>query len=147
MMKIFVSQIYIKAGIRFPFSCKFQIEMGEVLTILTKPSSFFLETYGPDYKLMFNMSAKEGTSSCDVKGPTVYRKEEDVEYSIFLPYDEIMSREDVLRSALKFFLEGVCQVFDMLKIDLANIAEQSPSIIESICSNPAMLEARHWDED
>ena len=103
-MKIYFGQIYIQAGVSFPFSFDFQRRLSEEVTPLLQPSSKFCKKYGDDFSLMFRISAKSDLEDNEIRGPTVFRKTRDVEYSIFLPFDVIVRHTDAPRSALRFLL-------------------------------------------
>lgn len=95
---------------------------------------------------MFRISAKQGIQNNEIKGPTVFKKTKDVEYTIFLPYDIIICHEDAPRHALRFLFKGMCDVFHVLEIDTAKIVNAEEGLIESICSDRTMLEDPSWDE-
>jgi hypothetical protein len=116
------------------------------VTALVKPSPKFIKKYGREFELMFNVSAKRGIRENEIRGPSVFRKTKDVEYTIFLPFDVIMRDAEAPKSALRFLLEGVCTVFDLLEISKSRLLERQDELINGICSDPTMLEERSWDE-
>ncbi len=103
-MKVFFRQTYIETGATFPFSVHFQRRMTEVVTSLVVPSAKFLSKYGDDYDLIFNVSAKRGLQENEIRGPGIYRRTKDVEYSVFLPFDVIMASSDIYRTALEILV-------------------------------------------
>jgi len=144
-MKVYFGQIYIKAGVTFPFSHHFQCRIADEVTALVEPSAKFIEKYGKDFKLIFNVSAKEGLEDNEVRGPTVFKKTKDVEYTVLLPFDVIMRYKDAPRHALEFLLKGVCDLFDKLEIDKTTLVGKQSAIIEGICSDPTMLAEPSWN--
>jgi hypothetical protein len=146
-MKVWFGQIYIEPGVSFPFSHLFQRRLSAEVTALVEPSSTFLKKYGSDFELIFRISAKQGLKDNEIKGPTVFRKAKDVEYSIFLPFDVINRNADAPKRALSFLLKGVCKVFDMLEIDKTRLFNKQQSLIEGICSDPTMLEEPSWNKE
>jgi hypothetical protein len=145
-MKVWFGQIYIEAGVAFPFSHHCQKRLSAEITGLVEPSAKYLKQYGTNFELMFRISAKKTIPNNEIKGPTVFKKTKDVEYTVFLPFDVIMRQADAPRHALKFLLKGVCDVFDRLEIDKAKLLDKQDSIIEGICADPAMLEEPSWNE-
>jgi hypothetical protein len=139
-MKIWFGQIYIEPGVSFPFSYRFQHRLSEEVTALVLPSAKFIDTYGSDFELMFRISAKRGIEDNEIKGPTVFRKSHDVEYTVFLPFDAIMCKSQVPQSALRLLLMGIRVVLQALEIDTAGIAARQEALIEHICSDPEMFE-------
>ena len=140
-MKVYFSQIYIRPGVSFPFSHNFQKCMSKEVTAVTVPSAMFIEKYGRDFDLIFRMSAKNSIRDNEIRGPTVFKKEKQIEYSIFLPYDVIANQPNPERSALEFLLSGVRCVFDLLGIDATKLVERQRSIAEKICSDPKMFDS------
>lgn len=138
-MKVYFAQVYIEQGAQFPFSTPFQRFLSQRVTDLVVPSRQCVTKYGDDFNLIFRVSAKKGLVDLDIRGPGVYRRDRDVEYTVFLPYDVIRRRANVYRSALQFLLQGVLTVFGKLGIDTAKVEEQRESIINEICDNPAMF--------
>lgn len=145
-MEIHFGQIYITPGATFPFSWQFQGRISEELTALVSPSPKFKEKYGSEFNLIFNISAKKQIQENEIRGPTVFKKDKDVEYSIFLPFDVIKQNSDVLRTALQYLLRGVCDVFALLGIDATKVVQKEEAIIENICSDPTMFEREESDE-
>ncbi|RYY02174.1 MAG: hypothetical protein EOO53_14155 [Gammaproteobacteria bacterium] len=139
-MKIYISQIYVKPGIKFYFSHFFQKLMSEELTRLAKPSELFMKKYKEDTNIVFNLSAKQNLDEVEVIGPTVFKKTNDIEYSIFLPHDgsqtkSVIDHTDALRSLFK----SIILVLDELNIDSANIENQIPMLMERIISDDSMF--------
>jgi hypothetical protein len=145
-MKVHFGQIYIEPRASFPFSYRCQQRISREVTALVKPSPKFIKTYGTEFKLMFNVSAKCGIRENKIKGPSVFRKSKNVEYTIFLPFDVIIRDAEAPKSALRFLLEGVYKIFDALEISKSKLVERQDELINGICSDPAMLEERSWDE-
>lgn len=138
-MKVWFRQCYIESGANFPFSHHFQKRFSREVTALSSPSAKFIQKYGEESELTFNVSAKRGLQDNELRGPTVFRKTKDVEYTVFLPFDVIMAHVDAPRHALLFLLKGVCKVFDLLEIDKSRLIEQQESLIDGICSDSMML--------
>lgn len=145
-MKVWFGQIYIEPGVGFPFSHFFQLRLASEVTDLVAASTKFIGRYGADFELMFRISAKQGLQDNEIRGPTVFKKAKDLEYTVFLPYDVIMRDARAPRTALEFLLKGVCEVFDRLDIDKAKLVEKQGSLIDGICSDPTMLAAPRWHE-
>src|SRR6266446_207939 len=138
-MKVSVSQVYIEPGISFPFTSFFQKWISGNLTELTYPSKEFNHCYGENFHLIFRMSAKAGLRDVEIRGPSVYRKDRDVEYTIFLPYDVIVAADERFNCALDYLLRGIIRILKSLKIDTSLLEKNVPSFIKRICSDPAMF--------
>ena len=138
-MKIHFCQIYVEPGVAFPFSLLFQRRLSDEVSALIAPSVLFTQRYGDDWALMFRVSAKRIIVDNEVRGPSVFKKSKDVEFTIFLPFDPIQHEASVARSAVAFLLRGVCAVLDSLGFDTTSIQARQSSLAESISSDPTML--------
>jgi hypothetical protein len=146
-MKVAFRQIYIEPGVNFPFSVHFQCRLSEEVTSLVQPSARFIRNYGSDFVLIFNVSAKEHLKANEIKGPTVSKRYKFVDYTVFLPFRVIIHQPDPPNAALKFLLKGVRDVFNMLEIDGAELANRQESLIEQICRDLSMLRRPPWDDN
>jgi hypothetical protein len=87
-MKIFIGQVYIKVGVTFPFSLRFQKWFGDALSGRVDDSQLFAYQFGNDFGLGFRISAKDNISQPEILGPTVFKRDKNVEYTIFLPHEK-----------------------------------------------------------
>jgi len=139
-MKIVVSQIYIEAGVTYPFSHIFQKWLSDELTKRVQPSPAFVGVYSEVSKLICRMSAKSTITEPSIRGPTVFKRVKDVEFTIFLPHDGHPPKGlDDLRRPLKLLLESIVAVLQSLGLDASQVVKDSPDLIEHIISNPAMI--------
>ena len=138
-MKVHFGQIYIEAGVNFPFNYLFQRHLSNEISALVTPSPMYLKKYGSEFELMFRISAKKSIQENEIRGPAIFRKAKDIEYTIFLPYDVIMCSPEVLKSALQYLFQGVVSVFNLIGIDTSKILEKQASLIEQICSDKTMV--------
>jgi hypothetical protein len=146
-MKILCGQIYIEPGVSFPFSSAAIRYLDEGLSGLVTPSDEFVRNYGSDFKLVFNISAKKSLEKYEVRGPTVFKRTKDVEYTLFLPFTVIVASQNPPYSALRFLFQGIYTVFHSLGIDASNVADKEESIIKHICSDPTMFRRKLLDSD
>ena len=143
-MKVYFGQCYIQVNVQFPFTCHFQRTLSEEVSAVVLPSSRFIKKYGDDYRLIFNVSAKKAIQENEIKGPTVYRRARDVEFTIFLPFDVIACQSRIDEAALRYLLKGVGTVLELLGMDTLALMERQEFIIQMICSNPSMFEVQKW---
>jgi hypothetical protein len=99
-------QVYISPGVCFPFSAAFQRYLSAQVSELVDPSPLFTTKYGDGFKLIFNVSAKGGILESEIRGPAVFRRTSDVEFTVFLPFDVIGQAADPIRAALEHLLDG-----------------------------------------
>lgn len=138
-MKIYFTQIYIQIGVSFPFEYTFQSFLGTKITDLVKPSLKFTELHGDDYSLGFYISAKKELEINEIVGPSIYKKDKDIEYSIFLPYTQIMKQSEPNRSALENLFGGIYYVLGEYEVDITKLKNEEKKIIDKIMSSPEMF--------
>ena len=139
-MIVYVSQIYGKPGVSFPFSHLMQRWITDELSALAKHSTKFARKHGTDFNLGVNLSADTNITDNKIKGPAIHKKTKDVEYTLFLPYDVIIQTKNGCRGALVYLLDGIRRIFMLAGIDPGMLDERRDSIITHICSDPTMLD-------
>jgi len=141
-MKIFVGQIYIEPGVEFPFTQHFQLYVGEELSRIADDSPDFTEQYGDDYKLIFRLSAKSGILAAELKGPTVFRRQKDVEFTVFVPCGKLI-RHDLndLERALRQFFGCVAIVFEKFQLGAQKLQCETDRLVQEILTTRKMLSA------
>jgi hypothetical protein len=107
----------------------------EELSGAVEKTAFFAQRYESDFDLVFYLSAKRATTAPEIKGPSISKRYETVEYSIFLPFDVISSAAE----ALRYLLQGVREVFVELNIGTGRLDARADAIVERVCSQPEMF--------
>jgi hypothetical protein len=100
----------------------------------------FVKKYGEDWDLMFRISAKAAIRDTEIRGPSVFRKDKDVEYSIFLPFTVVRDTQDASRTAIEFLFDAFLSVLTKLAFSTERLEARRPALIESICSDPSMFD-------
>lgn len=168
-MQVYICMFPVEPGADFPFNHIFQGYMFEQVTSLVEPSPWFSAKYGDDWKLIFRISANWSLDEDDtergvklseaaranlaryrsftseplrleVRGPTVFKKDKDVEYSIFLPFRRIVESENPPVTALNYIFAGVYSVLEKMQIDTNKLRAEQDRIVEHICSEPKMFD-------
>jgi len=139
-MNIYVAQIYIEAGVNYPFTHWFQQFISRELTKRVQLSERLIEEYGEDFDLIFRMSAKAGILDTEIKGPTVFKRDKDVEYTIFLPFNDQAHNSDLLHSIVVKLLAGIVLVLDELEFDTTRLSDDINSLAVRVVSDPVMTE-------
>lgn len=133
-MKVFFGQIYATQGISFPWTLEFQKWLSESVTALVSPTPTFLEKYGADWNLIFRISAKTKIPSSEIVGPSVFRRNKDVEFSVFLAFDQMPTGKAFGKPALEALLDAILRVFDRLGIDGSNLSQHKSELISQFQS-------------
>lgn len=138
-MEVAIGQVYIRPGVNFPFSFRMQVWLSKKLTSAATKADAFEKKYGAGFSLMINLSAKTQISANEIKGPAVFKKDKDVEYTLFLPFDVIRAAEESRQAAAEYLLTGIHSIFEKVGIDTIKLDKKKTSIIDNLCSDPTML--------
>ncbi len=143
-MKVYVLQCYI--GWSFSFSHLFQHYVHHALTSCVTASRAFAKKYGDDFELIFNFSAKPDLADSEIRGPAIYRKDRQVEYTIFVPYKNKAYARTLAghRDALESLFQAIVRVLQKYDIDATVIENQSVSWIQHVLASPEMI--AEWDQ-
>lgn len=140
-MNVILTQAYIEPGVKFPFSHVMQAFLDGELSALASPSAAFTKKYGPDFNLVLYLSAKRELTNTEIKGPGIYKKTRDIEYTLFLPFEKVIEQADMCRSALTFLCDGIREVFARVGIVAPEFdAAKQAELIDHICGAPDMLD-------
>jgi hypothetical protein len=141
-MSIYVSQIYPEAGVSYPFNHRFQKYLSDLVSAKVGTSKKFADMYGPEYDLIFRMSAKEGLAKPEIKGPTVFKRDKDVEYTVFLPFDRSVEMDaKTLSRALDFLLSNMIEILKELEMTTTGLSEELSAIVDRILGDAKMIDA------
>jgi hypothetical protein len=168
-MQLHLGMFPVEPGAYVPFNCTFQKYISEQVTPLVDTSPWFSAKYGDDWKLIFNISARWSPDEDDtergeklsddvraklarvrwftseplrveLRGPTVFRKDKDVEYSIFLPFRRVIESETPPATALNHIFAGVYAVLEKMQIDTSKLRAEQDRIIQHVCSEPRLID-------
>lgn len=141
LMKIIVSQFYVEPGVYYPFHQRFQNRLSDRINELVGPSTDFTSEYGDDCSLIFRMSAKAKIAHPEIKGPTSFRRDKSVEYTIFLTFPQPgpNSRPE-LDAAVRELLTSICSILDKLGFDVRELQAQSATLSHQLAIDPMMVE-------
>ena len=138
-MRVYFSQIYIQEGVNYPFSHVFQQYLSKNITELTESSEQFDKEYGNDWDIMFRISAKKELDKVEIKGPTVFKKTKDVEYTIFLPFVNIDLKSNKYSLAIENIIDSVCSILVDLNFSTTKIRNTKAQLINEICQTNEMF--------
>ena len=136
-MAIYFRQIYVEVGVTYPFSHHFQKYLSSEATKLALITKSFETSYGSDWDVILNFSAKKNIEVIELNGPSIYKKDKDVEFTIFLPYKRFSSIEKVIHQ----YIESTCVVLTTLGFNSNDLAEHNNMLVDEIMKNPKMFEA------
>jgi hypothetical protein len=142
-MKIFVGQIYAKAGVNFPFTIRFQQWLGAALSERTAATEEFSNMFGAGFGLGLRISAKEEIDQTEIKGPTVFKRDKDVEFSIFLPHRPKVYHDPAVAVLLvDQVLQSVTVILQQIGLDPTNVARDVPLLLSEFLRTPEFLKER-----
>ena len=137
-MNIYFTQLYVEVGVCFPFSLHFQGWLSSEVSSLVEPAGPYLLKYGSDFSVVFYVSAKSSIEAPLIKGPTIFRKTKDIEYSIFLPFDREYSYEaEGYARPLSQILNCVVAVLDEMKLDVSKLRYNLDKLVHLAAADPS----------
>lgn len=97
--------------------------------------------YGLDKKdqnifLGLNLTTSSKTSSLEVKGPEYDKKNDFINWGLWLPYKEIAEDQDQLIPYLKYFFDAIAIVFKNYNIDEREIRKVQKIVENEVLNNP-----------
>ena len=88
------------------------------------------------------MSAKEGLARPEIKGPTVFKRDKDVEYTVFLPFDRSVDMDaNTLSRALDLLLSSMIEILEELDMTTTGLSAELSAIIDRILGDAKMIDA------
>lgn len=139
-MNIYVSQFYIEAGANYPFSHRFNHFISKAIADRIASPESFVQKYGEDFDLIFRMSARSDIQDTLIKGPAVFQRDKDVEYSIFLPYNGDNQDPRTFKEVVARLLSAIINVLTDLGFDASAVLRDSSELADQIVENPAMID-------
>jgi len=142
-MIVSICQIYAQVGVNYPFSTEFQRWVSKEITKRIAPSVEFIESYSDRYDLIFNLSAKAELDDIEIVGPSEYKKREEIEFTIFLPFNHIgLDERKEYRDPLNIFFYGVVLSLEKIFIDASAVKKDSADLVDNIIQNDSMSKIR-----
>jgi hypothetical protein len=133
--------------VNFPFSHIAIKYLNEGISNLVDPSTQFVRECGEDYRLVFYISAKRALEENEIRGPAVFKKTKDVEYTLFLPFTVIDGSDYPPKAALQFLFQAMYAVFESFGIDTSRVVQAEESMIKHVCSDQAMFCGKVLESD
>lgn len=88
------------------------------------------------------MSAKEGLARPEIKGPTVFKRDKDVEYTVFLPFDRSVDMDaNTLSRALDLLLSSMIEILEELDMTTTGLSAELSAFIDRILGDAKMIDA------
>jgi hypothetical protein len=142
-MRIFVGQIYIEPGVTFPFSFGFNKWLGDALSQRIEVSEQFRNKFGAEFGLGIRVSAKQEIDQPEIRGPTVFKRDKDVEFSIFLPHRSKDYHESTEASfVVEQLLEAAARAMQQVGLNTAKLIGDVPLLRAEFLNTPGLLNAR-----
>lgn len=139
-MNIAITQGYNETGVSLPFSAHTMDYLRREISELLAVSTTFRQKYPPTYTLVIRMDALTRIIYNEIKGPSVFRKYENVEFYLGVPFDTILRADDGPRCALQFLFDGIRNILHRYEMDTAKLDANEARIIDEICNDPKMFD-------
>lgn len=89
-----------------------------------------------DFKLLLTLSAKTNLDQLEIKGPTIWRKENSVGFSLFIPWRKTNDFIDEIEYILPWISKGIISVLAKYGVDGQGVDEVIQEIIEEAKRTP-----------
>lgn len=99
-----------------------------------------ISRYSDEFNLIFRMSTKSGIDESEIRGPTVFKRDKDVEYTVFLPFRGDHCDATALHEVVKLLISGIVRVLDDLGFDSANVSDGADDFANDVVPDAAMIE-------
>lgn len=137
-MRLSISSFYSEPGFSFSISHKVDNLIREKLTDMV------MVPYGLDKKdtnvfLGLDITTSSTTYSLEIKGPYYDKKNDFINWGLWLPYKEIYKEPDQLIPYLKYFFDAVVQVFKNYNIDEQEIRTVQKIVEGEVINNPEYI--------
>ena len=144
-MKVFIGQIYVEVGVSFPFSLAFQKWLGEEVTSRVEWSGDYARSFTEEYKIGFRISAKKNINTLEIKGPTIFKKDKSIEFTLFLPFKQEIADVGSIEACADAFaivLEGISQCLLLLGLPTDKIQHAKPALLKFFKSDQRLIKAQ-----
>ena len=133
-MKIDFTQCFIEPGVTFPFSIRFRDAISDGMSEILKTADVgHFRPKWKGYDLTICISAKSKIRMAEVAGPGVYRRDRELEYTVFLPYEALPTFAD----AVGCLVDTVCGIIGSLGIDIGDIGRWRNEFVALASTDPA----------
>ncbi len=130
-MDIVLSQFYIEAGANFPFTHVFQQKISREISKLVETTEEFTSKYGADFTIIIRISAKTLIDAIEFRGPTIFKRDKDVEYTMFLPYTPLaneVANSGSYEAPFHNILEGAAECPERLGLECSKLRAEFSGI-------------------
>jgi hypothetical protein len=139
-MKIFFGLLFLDPDAVYPLSVRWCEFMSERISALDLPSAAFEAKYASGYNLIFRVNAERGLREVKVHGPTHFRRQRDVEFTIVLPHaGEPIRNVAGCALALHLLFNGTARVLRELDVDPTNLEAAAPGIVAETLQQPRLF--------
>lgn len=133
-MKLTISSLYCEPGVKFSISHKVGNLLREkLIEKIMIPYNLIEKDQDKFLGLIVSTSSK--TKEVDVKGPDYDKKNNFVNWGLWLPYREIKEAQDQLIPFLKYFFDAVAILFKKYNVKEEDIRQVQKSIEEEVINN------------
>ncbi len=119
-----IVHVDLSPGLENKFADSVGSSLREILTNNFLSWSNFFKKF-PEYSLCFYIVTKKGVEEVEIKGPGIFKKNTEVEYSIFLP-----EKADNVISYIDAIFEGLSKILKNYEIEKNKIDEMKKQLLE-----------------
>ena len=133
-MRIFITQVYVKPSFKF----KLSQNLVKQLSNRINEKNFFENDFKKKYRgfdIIIDISSlpESEISDLKIKGPTIFNKDKQIEYVLYIPYEKVMCDEDRLLSITRYIIHGIKSILKKHNM-LSYAIEDSEQFINNFIS-------------
>ena len=131
----------IRPGLEFPFSFKFTAWLSKAVSSRVNMSEHFSKKFGDDFKLGFRICAHDEFDHVRVYGPTVFKKDKSVEFSVFLPHHgrDYFNRDELV-VVFDELMQSVVLILDRVGLDASGLCPDLPLLRAEFLTKPELVD-------
>jgi hypothetical protein len=143
LMKITFSQIYSEPGASFDLPGPLLKAVREGLDDLGRNiDQLSAKVDREDFELVLIISASSKLDALEIKGPNIRRKTREIEFSLFVPWQETKSFEEKIDYILPKIGEGVIGVFKRYGVDITGVDNAIQMVLKQAKASPEKFQYR-----
>ena len=140
-MNVHINQFFTEPGFAYPFTGIFVGWMELEVSKRIQASKKFLEKYSKDHGLCFFLDARPGIAAPHLNGPTVRKRDKEVQFSIILPHAGGPMPKEATEyvQPVKLLVQSIAAALEKVEIDSSQILQDLPTLIQYFVSTPKLI--------
>jgi len=134
-MILIINSLFVEPNITFNVSDNIMAKINETFEGALKPSKTFIKNY-ENFDIGFTISTKKEVEYLYIQGPLIDKKEKEIYFTIWMPYEKIYLSENYIEAYLDNLYEGIILGIKKYEIDTELINTKFLELKSEILDNP-----------